>query len=126
MPFVKGRQIVIAENSIVVTITGSYSRVTQITYTIKVTNNGIGSRNFTGNEMRVRYTSKGYYEERESAEVFATDTPANFSVGEGETKTLTGTIAVTADLDLYYNTRRWVKLGSLDPVFADIKNIIEG
>lgn len=94
LPVVKGKTMVVAEHAIEISITAYYSLLTRLTYTITVTNNSLGAMTMSGNEIRHRLGGKSWNDIRVDKETFVTDTPADFTIQSGETKTLTGSIVI--------------------------------
>ena len=110
MPFVKGRQIVIAEKSIVITITGSYSTLTRLNYKIVITNNGPAARTFSNNEIRARYPRNTSWNAlKETNEVFVEGEPASFTVDANSSYTAEGYVIIS-DPELRQSTVLWVSL----------------
>ena len=111
VPNVSKKTLIIVKDSIVVSITCSYTLVTRLSYRISVTNNGPAARTFTSNEVQVRYADKKWSDIMLSDEIRVEGEPANFTVNAGTTYTVEGDITGVG-FNLRQNSIFWVKLGS--------------
>jgi hypothetical protein len=109
VPNISKTTLVMAEESIVIAITCSYTMATKLSYRISVTNNGAAAKTFSSNEVRVRYSGKTWNDARLSDEVFVEGQPADFTVNAGATKAVEGNVTVSS-FNLQQDSRFWISL----------------